>query len=122
MWNIIIWISLFILGYVIIYFSVDFFIDNLKEACVIFGVSPFIIGLIILGIDPEESIASIVASLGGFSYLALGNVIGNTILSLSLCFALPAFFYKIDLKKMSSFYFILLYTCLVLILLSFMIP
>ena len=122
MWNLIIWISLFILGYVIIYFSADFFIDNLKDMCVIFGVSPFIIGLIVLGIDPEESIASIVASLSGFSYLALGNVIGNTILSLSLCFALPAFFYKIDLKKVSGFYFILLYACLVVILLSFFIP
>ena len=122
MWDLLFWSIFFIIGYLIIFFSADFFIDNLKEACVIFGVSPFIIGLIVLGIDPEESIASIAASLSGLSYLALGNVIGNTILSLSLCFALPAFFYKIDLKKVSSFYFFLLYACMVLILLSFTIP
>lgn len=113
------WIGLFIAGFLIIYFSADIFIDNLKEVCIIYGVSPFIIGILVLGIDPEESIASIVAAFNGLSYLAVGNVIGNSILSLALCFALPAFFYRIDLKSVSQFYFMILYACMIVILFSF---
>ena len=118
MWFLILWIALFIVGYVIIFFSADFFIDNLKELCIIYNISPFIIGLIVLGIDPEESIASIVAAINGLPYIAVGNVIGNSIISLTLCFALPAFVQKIDLKSVSLFYFIVLYACMVLIVLG----
>lgn len=118
MWFLILWIGLFIVGYLIIFFSADFFIDNLKDLCIIYNVSPFIIGLIVLGIDPEESIASIVAAINGLPYIAVGNVIGNSIISLTLCFALPAFIYKIDLKSVSLFYYIVLYICMVLIVLG----
>ncbi len=81
--------------------------------------SPFIIGLIVLGIDPEESIASIVGAFNGLPCLAVGNVIGNSILSLALCFALSAFFHKIELKSISSVYFFILYASMVAILFSF---
>ena len=121
MWGLLFWLGLFIVGFLIIFFSADFFIDNLKDLCLIYGVSSFIVGLLILGIDPEESIASIAAAFNGLPYIALGNVIGNSIISLSLCFALPAFFYKIDLKSVSRFYFLILYTCMGAILFSFFI-
>ena len=52
------WIILFFVGYITIFFTADLFIDNLKDLCIIYKVSPFIIGLLVLGIDPEESIAS----------------------------------------------------------------
>ncbi len=113
------WIILFIIGYVLIFLAADLFIDNLKDICIIYKVSPFIIGLLVLGIDPEESIASIVAALNGLPYIAIGNVIGNSIISLTLCFALPALFYKIDLKSVSQFYFSILYSCMVAIVLAF---
>ncbi|MBN1216452.1 MAG: hypothetical protein JXA99_13560 [Candidatus Lokiarchaeota archaeon] len=113
------WIGLFVGGYLVIYFSADLFIDNLKEICYISGISPFIIGLIVVGIDPEESIASFTASLNDLSYIAVGNVIGNSIFSLSLCFALPMFFYKINLKTISNYYFWILYLSMGIMLLSF---
>lgn len=106
MWNLIIWIGIFILGYLIIFFSADIFLDNLKELCIMYNVSPFIVGLLILGIDPEETIASIVAAANGLPYIAVGNVIGNSIIALSLCFALPAFLYKIEVESVPQFYFI----------------
>ena len=81
MWFLILWIALFVVGYIIIFFSADFFIDNLKDLCIIYDISPFIIGLIVLGVDPEESIASIVAAINGLPYIAVGNVIGADILN-----------------------------------------
>ncbi len=113
------WIGLFTAGYLLIYFAADIFIENLKEICTIYKVSPFIIGLVVLGIDPEESIASIVAALNGLPYIAVGNVIGNSIFSLTLCFALPAFFHEIDTKSISQGYFLIIYSCMVIILTSF---
>ncbi len=116
MFEIVLSITFFIIGYLIIFFAADVFLDNLKEVCILFGISPFIIGALIIGIDPEESIASIIAAINGLSYLAIGNVIGNSIFALTISFAIPAFFNKIDFKTIPQFYFILLYTCLFLIL------
>ncbi len=115
------WVGIFFVGYLLIFFFADVFIDNLKILCIIYGVSPFIIGSMILGIDPEESIASIIASLDGLPYIAVGNVIGNSIIALTLCFSLPALFYKIKFKKVSKFYFLIIFSCLLFILLGFLI-
>lgn len=113
------WMLLFIAGYSLIFFSADLFIDNLKDLCIIYDVSPFIIGLIVLGVDPEETIASVAAAINGLPFIAVGNVIGNSIISLTLCFALPALFHKIEFKGISPFYFLIILTCMAGILLSF---
>ncbi|MFX1329430.1 MAG: sodium:calcium antiporter [Promethearchaeota archaeon] len=116
MLNIILWIFLFIIGYLIIFFAADVFLDNLKEICLIYRISPFIIGLIILGIDPEESIASIIAAINGLPYIAVGNVIGNSITALTIPFALPALLYKTNFESVAQYYFNLIYISLLCIL------
>jgi len=117
--EILFWLTIFFASYLLIYFSVDFFLDNLKDLCLILQLSPFVIGLLVLGIDLEESVASIMAAVNGLPLIAVGNVVGNSIISLTLCFALPALFHDIDLKSISKFYFIILYSCLAAVLLSF---
>ncbi|MFX0140579.1 MAG: sodium:calcium antiporter [Candidatus Hodarchaeota archaeon] len=112
------WILLFLIGYLIIFFAADVFLDNLRDICIIYGISPFIIGALIIGIDPEESIASIIAAISGLPYIAVGNVIGNSIIALTISFAIPAFFYKISFKPTTQFYFILLYSCISLLLIG----
>lgn len=119
--TIILWIFLFFVGYLIIFFSADVFLDNLKELCIIYRISPFIIGLLIIGIDPEESIASIIAAINGLPYIAVGNVIGNSIVALTISFAIPAFFYRINIKSIHQYYFTILYICLVLLLVGILI-
>jgi cation:H+ antiporter len=116
--EIVIWITIFTGSFLLIYFSADFFIDNLKEFGVKHEFSPFVLGLLILGLDPEESITSIVAAINRLPYIALGNVLGNSILSLTLCFALPAFFHKINLKSVTNTYFIIIFLSLLSILLG----
>ena len=121
MWIILLWILLFIGGFVIIFYSADVFLDNLKELCIVYGLSAFIMGSLIIGIDPEESIASIMASVNGLPYIAVGNVIGNSIIALTLCFAIPSLFYHFRFKKISVFHFIIIYSSLLVILLGFFI-
>jgi cation:H+ antiporter len=110
------WIPLFIISYSLIYWSADKFIDNLKDLSSLLKASPFIIGLLILGIDPEETIASLMAAINGLPYIALGPVIGNSIISLTLCFALPAIFYTVKLEKIPNFYPILIIISVAIIL------
>jgi len=118
MLDIILWIFIFIIGYLIIFFAADVFLDNLKNVCIIYGISPIIIGALIIGIDPEESIASIIAAIGGLSYIAVGNVVGNSIIALTISFAIPAYFDKISFKSLPQFYFLLLFSCIFLLLFS----
>jgi len=119
--NLFLWMFLFIVGYTVIFFSADLFIDNIKELCLIYNFSPFILGLIILGVDLEETIASVVAAINGLPYIAVGNVIGNSIIALTICFALPAFIYEIKFKRVSQFYFLIINICMIMILMSFFI-
>ncbi len=121
MWQIILWIFLFIGGYVVIYFAADVFLDNLRDLCIFYGLSAFIMGSLIIGIDPEESVASIMAAANGLPYIAVGNVIGNSIIALTLCFAIPALFYRFQFKNISNFYFLIIYASLFVIIVGFFI-
>jgi len=119
MLGITVWIIFFIGSYFIIFFAADIFLDNLKDICVIYNLSPFIIGMLVLGIDPEESIASIIAAINGLPYVAIGNVVGNSIIAMTLPFSLALLFYTLKFKSPSKFYFIILYILLFNLLISF---
>ncbi len=112
---------MFIGAYILIYYFADVFLDNLKDVCVVYGLSAFIMGSLIIGIDPEESVASIMAGINGLPYIAVGNVIGNSIIALTLCFAIPALFYNFKFKKISVFHFLIIYAASLVILLGFFI-
>ncbi len=119
MLEITVWIIFFIGSYFIIFFAADIFLDNLKDICVIYNLSPFIIGMLVLGIDPEESIASIIAAINGLHYVSIGNVVGNSIIAMTLPFSLALLFYTLKFKSLSRFYFIVLYILLINLLFSF---
>ncbi len=114
------WIIFFIGSYFIIFFSADIFLDNLKDICIIYNLSPFIIGILVLGIDPEESIASIIAAINGLPYVSIGNVVGNSIIAMTLPFSLSLLFYTLKIKSLSRFYLIILYILLINLLFSFL--
>ncbi len=115
----IVWLTLFIGSYIVIYFAADLFLDNLKDLCLIYNLSPFIIGMLILGIDPEESIASIIAAINGLPYISFGNVVGNSIIAMTLPISLTVLFYTLKFKSISKFYFVVLYILLINLLFSF---
>ncbi len=121
MWVIILWVLLFIGGYLVIFYAADVFIDNLKDLSAVYAISAFITGMLILGIDMEETTASVIAAANGLPYIAVGNVIGNSIIALTLCFSLPALFYKFKFKRIPQFYFWIIYASLIVIVLGFFI-
>ncbi len=102
------YVLLFIGACFLIYFGADVFIDGLKDLCEKHNFSPFIVGLLILGVDPEESVASIFASIENLPHVAIGNVIGNTIIALAIVFGLPALFFSLTFESVPRFYPLLL--------------
>ncbi len=118
MWELLFWISLFIGGYFIIYFAADLFLDNLKMICLKYNLSPLIIGMLILGIDPEESIASIISALNGLPLISMGNIIGNSIIAMTLPFSIALMVKPIKIRPISSFYILLIFSLLIVIFLG----
>ena len=115
MWELLVWIGLFIGSYIIIYFAADLFLDNLKVICRAYNLSPLIIGMLILGIDPEESIASIISATNGLPYISMGNIIGNSIIAMTLPFSIALLMKPIKIRPISSFYIILIFILLIII-------
>ena len=92
-------IVVFIVCLVVIFFAADFVLDGIEELGEIWKVPTIILAYILIGIDLEETVASWSAALNGLPHIAVGNVIGNTIISICFCFALPAIFFEISFQK-----------------------
>lgn len=101
----VIWLTVFIGGYIAIYLLADFIIDTLENLSQSFSISPIVLGLLVLGIDVEESIVSLVAAADGLPYLSLGQLIGNTVIAIAIAFGVPALFLRIEVDQLPRFYY-----------------
>jgi cation:H+ antiporter len=95
-------IVVFITCLIVIFFAADFVIDGIEELGEIWKVPTILLAYIFIGIDLEETVASWGSAINGLPDIAVGNVIGNTIISICFCFALPALFYEISFKKVQK--------------------
>lgn len=112
----------FILAYIFIYYFADYLIDLLEDFIEAFTMSPIVVGIVILGIDLEESIVSIIASVNNLPYLAIGNIIGNTIIAIVIAFGLPVFFLKYEYKQIPFFFYLSLFIAVISVFLSSIYP
>ncbi len=95
-------IVVFIVCLVVIFFAADFVLDGIEKIGEISGIPTIILAYILIGIDLEETVASWGASLNGLPHIAVGNVIGNSIISICFCFTLPAIFFEISFEKIQK--------------------
>ncbi len=85
-------IGLFLLGLVILYYGAEFFIKGAVRLARAFGISPYVIGLTLVGFGtsaPELAI-NLSAALGGANDLAIGNVVGSNIANIGLILGICA--------------------------------
>jgi cation:H+ antiporter len=115
-------IFLFILAYIIIFYLADYLIDLLEDFIESFTISPIVVGILILGIDLEESIVSVLASVNNLPYLAIGNLIGNTIVAIVIAFGIPVFFLKFEYKQIPIFFYASMFLASITVLLSTIFP
>ena len=79
-------LSQFILGLILLYFGAEFFLKGAVRLARSFGVSPYLIGLTLVGFGtsaPELAI-NLAATLGKANDLAIGNVVGSNIANIGL--------------------------------------
>lgn len=75
-----------LIGLILLVYSADFFIDGASSIASKFGMSKFLIGMIIIGIGTStpEIVVSVFSALEGASGLALGNAYGSNIVNILL--------------------------------------
>ncbi len=96
--SILLQILLFVGGFILIFIAADGFLDNMKVISDKRMISPYIMGAILLGVDVEETIASVTAAVLGYSTVAVGNAIGNNTISMTIPLAIPALIFSYKVK------------------------
>ena len=86
--NVIVSIALFIVGLgLVIYFS-EKLVEGAVGTSLGFGVSTFLISVIFIDFDPENLAVGAVGSFEGVAGIALGPVIGATMVAITLAFGI----------------------------------
>ncbi len=115
-----VWLSvgLFLIGIGLITWGADALIDGIRDLSRELKLSGVILAILVMGVDLEETIASISAATNGLQDIAIGNVIGNSIISMSFSFAIPGLFHDISFKKIKPVYLTIMLVTSVIVFLG----
>lgn len=113
---------LFIIGLAFIIYGGNMLVRNALKISKITGIPEILIGATIVSLAttlPELSV-TVFSSVGNLNDLAIGNAIGSVLFNLLFIIGLCVFFspQKVDAKNIRKNFFILLFTCLYLLILG----
>jgi len=96
MLDILFWVGVFIASLCVLIKASGFFTDSAEKIGLLFGISPFIVGVTIVafGTSMPEIITSVIAVLKDSSEIVVGNVVGSNIANIFLVFGLTAIIAK----------------------------
>lgn len=79
-------------GFLLLYFGAEWLVKGSSSLARTFGISPVVIGLTVVafGTSAPELVVSLIASTGGKSMIAVGNVVGSNICNIALVLGLSA--------------------------------
>lgn len=92
-------LALMTVGTVLLLYGADWFLDGVRDLSRALGISMFVLGIVLVGLEPEEMLASALASGRGASELALGNVIGTNVTIVTLALGLSALISPIIMQR-----------------------
>ncbi|MBS9777500.1 MAG: calcium/sodium antiporter [Gammaproteobacteria bacterium] len=86
-----------VVGLVVLLWSADKFIDGAADTATYFGMSPLMVGMLIVGFGTSapEMVVSGFAAIEGNSGIALGNAYGSNIANIGLVLAITTIFYPL---------------------------
>lgn len=90
-----------ILGFVILIWSADWFVDGAASLAQHWGISPLIIGILIIGLGTSapEMLVAATAALQGNAELGIGNAIGSNITNITLVLGATALFVALPIHS-----------------------
>lgn len=88
-------------GFVLLVLSADRFVMGASVSARLFGISPLVIGVIVVGFGTSapEMLVSTIAAMEGKTGLAIGNALGSNIANIGLIIGLTALFYPLQVKS-----------------------
>ncbi|MBO7626316.1 MAG: sodium:calcium antiporter, partial [Paludibacteraceae bacterium] len=94
-------LALLIVGFVVLIYGADFFVDGASKLAKRFNIPSFVIGLTIcaFGTSAPELAVSVTASVSGANSLAIGNVLGSNFFNLMVVLGVCAVINPIPVTK-----------------------
>ncbi len=92
----------FIAGGVFIWLAAEWFTNRLVAAARTWRVTPMLLGILVVGAEPEELVASVVASWQGAPEIALGNAVGTNITVVALALGLGTLLTRVPVSRSSQ--------------------
>lgn len=92
-------IILFIIGLGLVMYSAEKLVEGVVGISIGFGVSAFLISTIFIGFDPENLAVGAVGNFENSSGIALGSVIGATMVAIALSFGITALIAPMRFEK-----------------------
>jgi cation:H+ antiporter len=88
-------LAMLIFGTIALIKGANWFIDGAADLARDLGVSALVIGVLLVGLEPEEMLTAAIASGRGASMLAVGNVIGTNVTIVTAALGLSALLYPL---------------------------
>ena len=105
--NIPLWLSVFFMagGLCLLTWSANRFVDGADAIARLFGISPFVIGMVIIGFGTSapELAVSVLSAFSGHSDLSLGNAYGSNIFNIAVILGIVALVKPIAVKPITVF-------------------
>lgn len=92
---------LFLVGFVVLIKGADYLVTGASSLAFKLGIAPLVIGLTIVafGTSAPELVVNLLASLGGNTDIAIGNIIGSNIANILLILGVTALIYPVYVHK-----------------------
>src|SRR5579883_3107503 len=90
---------LLFIGATLLIVGADWFLDGAADLARDLGVSAVVIGVLLVGLEPEEMLTAAVASWRGAPALALGNVIGTNVTIITVALGLSALIFPLVIGR-----------------------
>ncbi|AHE66843.1 Ca2+/Na+ antiporter [Legionella oakridgensis ATCC 33761 = DSM 21215] len=97
--NIFLAVGLFIVGLVLVIYFAEKLVKGAVGTSVSFGISTFFISVVFIGFDPENLAVGAVGSFNEMAGIALGSIIGATMVAIALAFGITALIAPMTFKK-----------------------
>jgi cation:H+ antiporter len=86
-------------GTALLLWGADWFIDGVRDLARAFGLSTFVLAILLVGLEPEEMLTAAIASAQGAGSLALGDIIGTNVTIMTLALGIAVLISPITLSR-----------------------
>ncbi|MCO8246282.1 MULTISPECIES: sodium:calcium antiporter [unclassified Haladaptatus] len=108
-------VGAFVVGVVLIVYSVEELVENITKSAVLTGLSPFVLAILFAGMDVENWVFGVAAMLGDLPGIAIGSALGSGLFLVGVAVAIGGFLTPFETTVDRDYLLLLLASPLVLL-------